>query len=456
MSGAIDASSDIYLGIMTGTSLDAIDVAVCRFPKGDFPQARVQLLGFHSTPWPEDMRDTLMSLATSATVSMDLLVRSHFLLAKYYADAVDDTLSFMNLSAKDIRAIGLHGQTVRHLPITNRGITNYGQPWLPELRITNGGTDSGVRGPGSEAGGSDFSDPGPRTPEPESPIRNSQFVIRNSPEIGATLQLGSGSALAALSGIDVISDFRSADVALGGQGAPLVPMFDYAFLRSETADRLIVNIGGIANVTWLPQHAKPEDVVAFDCGPGNMMIDSVTEKYFGEPFDRDGNHARKGTIDEALLVSLLSHPYFQQPPPKSTGRELFGETFLRAVYEKIEDGSLSSLDALATLTELTARSIVKSIPNVKDRPSAIEIIVSGGGAYNNYLCERISIDAGRATVLQSDVVGIPANAKEAIAFAFFAFAFLEDIPIHLPLATGAIHPAKLGSLSRGSRDGMLR
>jgi anhydro-N-acetylmuramic acid kinase len=404
MHSASATHPDIYLGIMTGTSLDAIDVAACRFhldsmsERAESEKAEVELVEFSSTSWPKTMREILMTFATESNVSMDLLARTHFAIAKYYANAVQDCLTSAKLTYKEIRAIGLHGQTIRHLP---------------------------------------------------APVTMAEIS-----DIRATFQLGSGSALAALSQIDVVSDFRSADVALGGQGAPLVPMFDYAFLRSNTTDRLMVNIGGISNVTWIPRSATRQDVRAFDCGPGNMLMDAVTRKYFGEPFDRNGDRARSGIIDEALLAELHSHPYFSLIPPKSTGRETFGESFLDPVYENIERKTITAADALATLAELTARSIVESIP-IDKLSAATEFIVSGGGAYNNYLFERIKNNAhGRKgvhpRVLQSDALGIPANAKEAIAFAFFAKAFLEDIPIHLPETTGAKRVAKLGSLSCGS------
>jgi anhydro-N-acetylmuramic acid kinase len=294
---------------------------------------------------------------------------------------VKECLQAWKLAPQDIRVIGLHGQTVRHLP--------------PH----------------------------------------------------ATLQLGSGPALAALTGIDVVSDFRAADIALGGQGAPLVPMFDYAFLRSNEMSRLVVNIGGISNVTWIPRSAKPEDVVAFDTGPGNMLIDALAQKYFGVPFDRDGEIARSGAIDEKLLEALLNDPYFKKSPPKSTGRELFGEIFLVQVHKRIEQNSLQPKDAIATITELTARSLAQCF-NFVHTTTPIEIIVSGGGARNTYLIERIEANVHDARVVSSDAYAIPSNAKEAIAFAFFAKAFVEAIPIHLPHTTGASRQTSLGSLSR--------
>jgi len=382
---------DVYLGIMTGTSLDAIDVAACRFVRGS-----IELLTFHSEKWPDGLRGLLYELATAKNVELDKLARVHFLLARQYAEAIEATLAEKGLNSSNIGAIGLHGQTVRHLP----------------------------------------------TSEPPAP---------GLPAVGATLQIGSGPALAAITGIDVVSDFRSADVALGGQGAPLVPMFDYYFLRSEQTDRLIVNIGGIANVTWLPRNAKSNDVIAFDSGPGNMLIDSLMRKYFDRPFDERGEIARSGKIDEDLLATLLSHPYFSTSPPKSTGRELFSEEFLSVVHRMISESVLSTHDAVATITELTGMSIAGSLRFVKAEQRDIEIVVSGGGAYNEYMMERIALHAAPARVHSSDAFGIPANTKEAIAFAFFAKAFVEEIRIHLPATTGARHATLLGSLSRGSK-----
>ena len=394
---------------MSGTSLDGIDVAMC-----GFANTEITIASFYSAEWPAPLRETLMELATAERVTMDVLTRTHFELAREYAKAVEVALRESGIPASNIRAIGLHGQTVRHLP----------------SRMTDH----------------------PR-------------MDSNSPLTPATLQLGSGAALAAISGIDVVSDFRSADIALGGQGAPLVPMFDYHFLRSDSttddrssADRLVVNIGGIANVTWLPNHASEQDVIAFDSGPGNMLLDWIAKRYFNLPFDRNGELARAGVIDEPSLTELLAHPYFKTAPPKSTGRELFSEDFLNAINRKIADGGLSPKDALATLTELTARSIAESLDFVNAKSHTIEMIVSGGGAFNKYLLKRIAASIAHdahgpnTSVTTSDAYGIPAKAKEAIAFAFFAKAFIENIPIHLPATTGARRRATLGSLSRGTNS----
>lgn len=271
-----------------------------------------------------------------------------------------------------------------------------------------------------------------------------------SPPIPATFQLGSGAALAAITGIDVVSDFRSADIAVGGEGAPLVPLFDFQFLRSDDADRLIVNIGGIANVTWLPAHAEANAVIAFDTGPGNMLLDFITQKYFDRPYDENGKLARSGRIDRELLDELLSHPFFKSRPPKSTGHELFSEKFLDRITHSIASGKILPVDALATLTEFTACSIMQSFEFLQSKSDKLEIIISGGGTFNMFLLERLSANAPAPMAIKtSDAFGIPSKAKEAIAFAFFTRAFIEEIPIHLPTTTGATKRVSLGSLSRG-------
>jgi anhydro-N-acetylmuramic acid kinase len=384
-------TTDLYIGIMTGTSMDGIDVVIARFEK--FPE----VISEYSALIDPAFRKILMDLATKEEIDIDLFVRSHFVLAEQYANAIETALQNAKLAPKDVRAIGLHGQTIRHLP----------------------------------------------KPEKLAPS------VQPS---GATFQLGSGAALAALSGIDVISDFRSGDVALGGEGAPLVPMFDYHFLRSDNINRILLNIGGIANLTFIPAGSDEESVIAFDSGPGNMIIDTLVKDYFDQPFDKAGAIAKNGKADKELLPELLADQYFSQSPPKSTGRELFGEKFVKIVSEKIAAGSLSAADAVATATELTARSIAEAIrflppESLKNFPS--EIIASGGGVKNVYLCSRIQELLPEISFRISDELGIPSQAKEALAFAWFAKAFLENEYIHLPKTTGAKRKIILGSMSKG-------
>lgn len=378
---------ELYIGIMSGTSLDGIDAVICSFDGG-----KIEVAGSASLEWPEQLRAILLHMASSRTVDMEQLSRSHFLLSHYYADAVRLALSNSAVSAEMIRAIGLHGQTIRHLPL-------------------------------------------PASIAPGSPAR------------GATFQLGSGPALAALTGIDVVNDFRSADVALGGHGAPLVPMFDLVFLRSDEHNRLITNIGGISNVTWIPRSANAQEVIAFDTGPGNMIMDALAQKYLGAPFDANGDAAAKGNSDNELVTQLLYHEYFKTPPPKSTGRELFGNEFFKLIDDKITTGELTHFDALATALDLTARSIAQALTFLPSRDA--EIIVSGGGARNTALLQRIRTVSGRS-VSTSETIGIDPQLKEAVAFAYFAKAFIDGTVIHLPRTTGASHATILGSLARGN------
>ncbi len=376
---------------MTGTSMDAIDVVIARFD--EFPEVILE----YSTPLNSDLRTILMDLATKEEMNIDLFVRTHFVLAQEYAKAVAEAIAKAKLHNEDIRAIGLHGQTIRHLP---------------------------------------------------KPAK----ITASLPATGATFQLGSGAALAALTGIDVISDFRSADVALGGEGAPLVPMFDYHFLKNDTHNRICLNIGGIANLTFIPAACSKDDVMAFDTGPGNMVMDALMSEFYGEAYDKSGLVARKGKINKELLSQLLENHYLKQPPPKSTGREQFGESFLAIFKEKVSDGSLSSEDAVSTATELTARSIAQAfnfLPAEKLKEFPSELIVSGGGAKNIFLCERLKSLMPEVAFRISDELGIPSQAKEALAFAWFAKSFLDDEIIHLPKTTGASGRIILGSLSKG-------
>ena len=380
-------NNDLFIGIMSGTSLDGIDVAFARFNDS------VEFVAHNAFPFSSEVRDLLYYIATTREVDLDLFVRSHFLLGKLYADAVNEALKINNFSSKDIRAIGLHGQTVRHLP-------------SPEQTTSN------------------------------------------TPTVGATFQLGSGPALAALTGIDTVSDFRSGDVALGGEGAPLVPMFDSIFLGSDDTTRVVLNIGGISNITVIPPKDSTLSVVAYDTGPGNMLIDELSRLYFGKVYDESGNIAANAQINSQLLDELLSNQYFHMPPPKSTGRELFGSEFLTHLTTTIDAGTLSPADAIRTTTELTARTIAKEVLRYS---SNCDLIVSGGGVYNNFLMKRLQELLTGCKILRSDHFGIPSQAKEAIAFAFFAKAFLDKKLIHLPATTGAEGKIILGSLSYGKQ-----
>jgi anhydro-N-acetylmuramic acid kinase len=343
-------------GVMSGTSLDGIDVAIV-----DIRVKRIETIAFHSTPYPAVVREALLNVSSVAEVS-----RLNFLLGELYAKAI-------LTMRQPIDLIGLHGQTIYH----------------------EGGEH--------------------------------------------TLQIGEAAVVAERTGVDVISNFREADIAAGGQGAPLVPYVDYLLFRHARKNRIALNLGGIANITLIPKAAKRTEVLAFDTGPGNMVMDALMFHMTDgrQRFDRGGRIARSGTVREDLLRRLLRHPYFKRRPPKSCGREQFGSEFVR---ELIATG-LPMRDLIATATELTARTILDAVA-----PTS-EVIASGGGVHNDFLMERL---ASNVLVKTTAEFGIDPDAKEAIAFAVLAYETARRRPGNLPSATGARHPVVLGKHSYSS------
>jgi len=342
-------------GVMSGTSLDGIDVAIV-----DIRGRKIEPVAFRSAPYPAAVRDALLNLSGVAEVS-----RLNFLLGELYAKAI-------LAMRQPVELIGMHGQTIYH----------------------EGGKHS--------------------------------------------LQIGEAAVVAERTGVDVISHFREADIAAGGQGAPLVPFVDYLLFRHPRKNRVALNIGGIANISVIPAAAKSTEVLAFDTGPGNMVIDALVAHMTGgkETFDRDGRIARSGKVHEQLLRRLLRHAYFKRKPPKSCGREEFGREF---AGELIATG-LALPDLIATATELTAQSIAAAI-------QADEVIASGGGVHNGWLMERLHALLPMRT---SAEFGIDPDAKEAIAFAVLAYESARRRPANLPSATGAGHPVVLGKRSYSS------
>ena len=337
-------------GIMSGTSLDGIDVAIV-----EVRWKKIETIAFRTTPYPKSVREALLNVSTVAEVS-----RLNFRLGELYAKAI----LAMN---EPVELIGMHGQTIYH----------------------EGGRH--------------------------------------------TLQIGEAAVVAERTGVDVVSNFREADIAAGGQGAPLVPYVDMLLFGESKKPRAALNIGGIANVTLLPEG------IAFDTGPGNMVIDALVAHMTGgkQTFDRDGKIARRGAVRGELLIDLLANPYFRRQPPKSCGREQFGSDFVRELIAT----RIPAPDLIATATALTGRTIEDG---VGDR----EVIASGGGVHNEFLMERLR--AGRAVRSSADF-GIDPDAKEAIAFAVLAYQTALARPGNLPSATGARHPAILGKRSYGSR-----
>lgn len=363
----------IVAGVMSGTSLDGIDLAIVdiRSQRG---RLRVVPIVFASTRYPKAVREALLAISNAMTHTATI-ARLHFLLGELYAEAVQG-------ASRRIKPdlIGMHGQTIFH-----------------EGR----------------------------------PIEYMGHKVRS------TLQIGEAAVVAERTGIRVISNFRERDVAAGGQGAPLVPYVDYALFASPRANRAALNIGGIANITLLPAGIALEKVIAFDTGPGNMVIDELARQMSGgqKQFDRNGAIARRGTVHERLLGAMLGDPYFKMTPPKSTGRERFGRDFVNGLIAT----GVSFEDLIATATECTVRSIALAIP-----PGA-EVIASGGGVHNKWLMQRLTELLPKGATLQTSVnYGIDPDAKEAIAFAVLAYQFSKKQPGNLPSVTGARRPVLLG------------
>ncbi|WP_256478577.1 anhydro-N-acetylmuramic acid kinase [Halorussus limi] len=378
------------VGLMSGTSLDGVDAACCRIRRdGDGPRGYdVSVESFVTRPYDPAFRERIAAACGEAGTVADAC-ELNVALGAVFAAAAEDAADAAGLSLADVDAIGSHGQTIRHVP------------------------------------------------EPQSlPVGDDR--------LRSTLQIGDGSVVAERTGVPTVADFRTADVAVGGHGAPLVPFADLALLADDTRFRVAQNVGGIANCTALPPDPTRGDVSAFDTGPGNMVIDGVVELLTdGErTYDRDGCLARAGTVDEALLEECLDDDYFRSEPPKSTGRERFGRAYARKFLDACRARNLSDEDAVATATALTARSIADAyrrfLPRTPD-----EVVVSGGGAYNPALVGMLD-DAVEAEVRTVNEYGVGADEKEAVAFALLAAAAMDGVPNNVPEATGASRPVVMG------------
>lgn len=349
-------------GLISGTSVDGIDVAVVDIDD------RIHVVSTTTVPYPPDVRAAILSVSNAPTHT-STIARLNFLLGELFAEALQEA----GVPMETIELIGSHGQTIFH----------EGEPV--------------------------------------------DFCGR---KIASTMQIGEAAVIAERTGIETIADFRTADIAAGGKGAPLVPFLDYQFFRHPEHARIALNIGGIANITVIPANAEPDDIVAFDTGPGNMVMDAVAP-----PFDRDGERARGAQVNASLLERLLADPYYDREPPKSCGREQYGAEFVRE----------TGID-IATATELTAQTIARAIGRY---PATDDVIVSGGGAHNRFLMERLA-ELVPARVTTTAEFGIDVDSKEAILFALLAYQTYRGRAGNLP-ATGARRAMILGKISRGTK-----
>lgn len=382
----------IVAGVMSGTSADGINVALVqiRDPKGQTAaNPSFQLIGHTERMFPARVRTAILDAMNSTQASVADLARLNFLLGELYADAV---LAAARRFRVKPELVGCHGQTLYHQ---------------------------------GEA---------------------ARFLGR---KIAATWQTGEGAVIAARVGAPVVSDFRPADMAAGGKGAPLVPYLDYLVFRDRRIGRIVQNIGGIANLTAIPAGAKANQVVAFDTGPGNMVIDAVTEKLFGQRFDRGGSIAASGSVLDRVVSKTLASAFFRRKPPKTAGREEFGKEFAARFIKQC--GRVTKADVVATATTLTARSIADALQRFVIRKQARyqEMIVSGGGAKNPTLMAMLRNEIAPLGIALrfSDEFGLPCEAKEAVAFAVLAYETWHRRPSNVPSATGAKRAAVLGKIS---------
>jgi anhydro-N-acetylmuramic acid kinase len=367
--------------------LDGIDAVLVRV-RGNGLMTHFQQLAYAEFPFPAGLRALLLKNSIPGTSCVDEIARLNFLLAELYAGAVAKLARRAGISMRNINLIGSHGQTIQHLP---------------------------------------------------RPKRMFGKTIR------ATLQIGDPSVLAAITGIPTIGDFRVADMAVGGQGAPLVPYFDWLVFRSKKYHRLLLNIGGIANITVLPKNCAPEDVVAFDTGPGNMVVDSLMHEFYGKPFDNDGKTALSGAVSLDLFGRIVKHPYLRRRPPKSTGREEFGEGFVSDLLRLAR--GYDRKDIVATASQFTAFAIYDGYKRFVHKDVMVdEVIVSGGGARNKFFLDELRRYFVGARVRLIDEFGISADAKEALCFAILANESFAGNPGNLPSVTGAERRVILGKI----------
>jgi anhydro-N-acetylmuramic acid kinase len=395
------AKSMVVAGVMSGTSADGVDVALCRISpsrvEGDSP--RIKLIGAAGFGYSKAVRAAVLRAMDAKAISVAEISRLHWRLGEIYADAVVNAQNQFGVKAA---LVGCHGQTIYHQGVASRYLGN---------------------------------------------------------DVRCTWQIGEASVIAERLRLPVVSDFRPADLAAGGQGAPLVPMLDYAMFRAQKVNRVLQNLGGIGNVTAIPADASVDQVMAFDTGPGNMVIDGCMARLYRRGFDRGGAVARRGQVLSAVVERVLRERYFSALPPKSCGREEFGEGFVDRFVGMCRKAGADDADVVATATALTARSILDAyrrfvwahLGQVAPLAMRTEYVVAGGGAKNAMLMEmlRLGFEALGVRVRLMEELGIPAQAKEGVAFALLAWLTWFGMTGNVPAATGASRPVVLGKVTRG-------
>jgi anhydro-N-acetylmuramic acid kinase len=388
------------IGMMSGTSADGIDAALVEIG-GAPPSLTAKLEGHFHVPFPTYVRERVLRIANGAAVPAAEISELNFLLGEELGRAVASACKKWRVATQDVALVGSHGQTVFHQGIKMR----------------------------------------------------CQGKVR----VPSTLQIGDISVIAARTGITTIGDFRPADMAAGGQGAPLIPFTDYLLYGDSLRGRVALNIGGIANVTVIPAHARTDEVFAFDTGPGNMIVDALVERTTRghEEFDRDARIALSGRTISELLVRLMREPYLRQRPPKSTGRELFGADYAQELLAWGKRHHAGAADLIRTATIFTAMSIADAFRRfILPRAHVEELIVAGGGVHNPLMMAQLAASLPGIEVVPASRFGVPPEAKEAFGFALLAYETFHGRPANLPSATGAKRGAVLGKIARAGGEAL--
>ncbi|WP_231495758.1 anhydro-N-acetylmuramic acid kinase [Paucisalibacillus sp. EB02] len=383
------------VGIMSGTSLDGIDVAVVKISEEE-ENVQLELTHFDSIPYSAEVKQEILELCDPAKANIQMISSMNMLLGRLYGEAALTVIKASGLQPEDIAFISSHGQTIFH------------QPEAITIGIHN---------------------------------------------VTSTLQIGDISTIAEQTGITTVGDFRTRDMAVGGQGAPLVPYADYLLFRDKEIGRVLVNIGGITNLTILPANGNEDLVKAYDTGPGNMIMDYFAKRITNgkQGYDKNGELASGGKVIHDWLEDLLNEPYYALEPPKSTGRELFGEEYASSLWDTADKLAISLVDRIATVTKLTAVTLTDQIKLHLESANIQEVFISGGGCYNPTLMREI--ESGLPTDIKlrkMDEIGMPADAKEAMVFALLGYQYLNKRTNNFPPATGAKRKVMLGKVAWGT------
>ena len=382
------------IGLMSGTSCDGIDACLVKIT-GNGLSTEIDIIEFETYPYKKEIRESIFDTSKKQTGTVDKVCQLNFTLGKLFADAARQIAGKPSIPISDIDVIGSHGQTIYHI---------------------------------------------------------SSLQEKADKKVRSTLQIAEPSIIAQETGVTTVADFRTRDIAAGGEGAPLVPYADFILFGKDGIGRAVQNIGGIANVTFLPAGCSINEIIAFDNGPGNMIIDRFAEIITEGKlkYDKDGELASKGKLNQDLLERLCSHPYLSIPPPKSTGREDFGIQFSDNLYEELKRDNVDFLDTITTVTVFTAKSISDSYRKyIQPSYKLSEVVMSGGGVYNPILLQFLKEYLENINIRKVEEFGIPSDAKEALAFAILANETICGNPGNVPSATGARERVVLGKIIPG-------